>query len=66
MAATHPVVGSNMVQISAEADPDSGVSTVLVAIDNLVKGTAGAVVQCLNLALGLPETQGLPRIGLAP
>ncbi|ALN15817.1 N-acetyl-gamma-glutamyl-phosphate reductase [Acidipropionibacterium acidipropionici] len=66
MAATHPVVGSNMVQISAEADPDSGVSTVLVAIDNLVKGTAGAVVQCLNLALGLSETQGLPRIGLAP
>lgn len=66
MASTHPIVGSNMVQISAEADPDSGVSTVLVAIDNLVKGTAGAVVQCLNLALGLPETQGLPRIGLAP
>ncbi|VEI02805.1 N-acetyl-gamma-glutamyl-phosphate reductase [Acidipropionibacterium jensenii] len=66
MASTHPVIGSNMVRISAVADPASGMSTVMVAIDNLVKGTAGAVVQCLNLALGLPETQGLPRVGLAP
>lgn len=66
MASTHPVIGSNMVQISAVVDPASGVATVMVAIDNLVKGTAGAVVQCLNIALGLPETEGLPRIGLAP
>lgn len=66
MAATHPVLGSNMAQISAVADPASGTATVMVAIDNLVKGTAGAVVQCLNIALGLPETEGLPRIGLAP
>ncbi|MCI1748452.1 MAG: N-acetyl-gamma-glutamyl-phosphate reductase [Acidipropionibacterium sp.] len=66
MASTHPVIGSNMVRISAVADPASGLSTVMVAIDNLVKGTAGAVVQCLNIALGLPETEGLPRVGLAP
>ncbi len=32
---------------------------VLSAIDNLVKGAAGAAVQNLNLALGLPEGAGL-------
>ena len=36
------------------------------AIDNLTKGTAGAAVQCLNLALGLPESTGLPAWGIAP
>ena len=32
-------------------------------VDNLDKGTAGAAVQCANLALGLPETTGLPVDG---
>ena len=36
------------------------------ALDNLTKGTAGAAVQCLNLALGLPETTGLSTVGVAP
>ena len=36
------------------------------AIDNLAKGTAGAAVQCLNLALGLEESLGLSSVGLAP
>ncbi|HAM43478.1 MAG TPA: N-acetyl-gamma-glutamyl-phosphate reductase, partial [Propionibacteriaceae bacterium] len=36
------------------------------AIDNLTKGTAGGAVQSMNLALGLPETLGLPLIGVAP
>ena len=27
--------------------------------DNLGKGASGAAVQCMNLALGLPETTGL-------
>jgi N-acetyl-gamma-glutamyl-phosphate reductase len=35
-------------------------------MDNLTKGTAGAAVQCANLALGLPETTGLPTAGVAP
>ena len=39
---------------------------VVAALDNLTKGTAGAAVQCLNLALGLPETTGLPTVGVAP
>ncbi len=45
---------------------DAGRLVVIVALDNLTKGTAGAAVQCLNLALGLPETTGLPTVGVAP
>jgi N-acetyl-gamma-glutamyl-phosphate reductase len=39
---------------------------VVSAIDNLVKGTAGAAIQSANLALGLPEHAGLPVNGVAP
>ena len=35
-------------------------------IGGLTKGTAGGAVQCMNLALGLPETTGLPLVGVAP
>ncbi|MDO4412111.1 N-acetyl-gamma-glutamyl-phosphate reductase [Cutibacterium sp.] len=63
---THDVVGSALVHITAAGDLDNGLATVIVALDNLVKGTAGAVIQSLNLALGLPETQGLPMVGLNP
>jgi N-acetyl-gamma-glutamyl-phosphate reductase len=36
------------------------------AVDNLTKGTAGAAVQCANLALGLDETTGLTTVGVSP
>jgi N-acetyl-gamma-glutamyl-phosphate reductase len=47
---------------------DESVNRVIVisAIDNLVKGTAGAALQSLNLALGFEETLGLGRNGVAP
>ena len=38
----------------------------LSAIDNLVKGTAGQAIQCVNLMAGLAETTGLPSIGMTP
>jgi N-acetyl-gamma-glutamyl-phosphate reductase len=38
----------------------------VAAIDNLVKGTAGAAVQSMNIALGLPEGMGLSVNGVAP
>ncbi|MSS45265.1 N-acetyl-gamma-glutamyl-phosphate reductase [Cutibacterium sp. WCA-380-WT-3A] len=63
---THDVVGSAMTHINAVGDPENGLATVVVALDNLVKGTAGAVIQCLNVAFGLPETAGLPLVGLNP
>jgi N-acetyl-gamma-glutamyl-phosphate reductase len=47
-------------------DESAGRLVAVAAIDNLAKGTAGAAVQCLNLALGLPETTGLSTVGVAP
>lgn len=41
-----------------EAAP--GRAVVFSALDNLVKGAAGQAIQNLNLAVGLPETAGLP------
>ena len=43
-----------------------GHSWSIAAIDNLVKGTGGAAVQSMNLALGWPETEGLSIVGVAP
>ncbi|MFE5776992.1 N-acetyl-gamma-glutamyl-phosphate reductase [Brachybacterium sp. NPDC056505] len=63
---TQQVVGANTVRIGATVDRRSGQVTVISAIDNLVKGTAGAAVQSMNIALDLPETLGLPRTALAP
>lgn len=63
---TGQVQGANTVRIGAAVDRRSGQATVITALDNLVKGTAGAAIQSLNLALGLPETTGLPRTGLTP
>ncbi|MGO4203344.1 N-acetyl-gamma-glutamyl-phosphate reductase [Rhodococcus sp. TAF43] len=63
---TGAVVGSNAVQIAVTVDADAGVLVVIAAIDNLTKGTAGGAVQSMNLALGLPETDGLSTVGVAP
>lgn len=63
---TGSVVGSNAAQVAVAVDADAGVLVALCAIDNLVKGTAGAAVQSMNLALGRPETQGLSTAGVAP
>jgi N-acetyl-gamma-glutamyl-phosphate reductase len=63
---TKATVGSNAVHLQATPDVRAGRLVAVGAIDNLVKGTAGAAVQCMNLALGLDETIGLSVIGLAP
>lgn len=63
---TQSVLGSNQVHVQVTVDPAAGRLVAVAAIDNLTKGTAGAAVQCLNLALGLEETTGLPTTGLAP
>jgi N-acetyl-gamma-glutamyl-phosphate reductase len=64
--ATAATLGANTVQLQVTADADAGRLVVVAAIDNLTKGTAGGAVQCMNLALGLPETAGLPVTGVAP
>jgi N-acetyl-gamma-glutamyl-phosphate reductase len=63
---TKSVYGSNCARLSARVDERTGWLIVLCAIDNLVKGAAGQAVQCANLALGLPETSGLPTTGVFP
>ncbi len=63
---TGSVIGSNAAQIAVAVDADAGVLVAICAIDNLVKGTAGAAVQSMNLALGWPETDGLSTVGIAP
>lgn len=63
---TQSVMGSNNVQLQVTVDEAARRCVVVGAIDNLAKGTAGAAIQCLNLALGLDETLGLTTTGLAP
>jgi N-acetyl-gamma-glutamyl-phosphate reductase len=63
---TGSVLGSNSVHLQVALDERVGRVVAVAAVDNLTKGTAGAAVQCLNLALGLPETTGLPVAGVAP
>jgi len=63
---TADVLGSNSVHLQVALDERTGRVVAVAAVDNLTKGTAGAAVQCANLALGLPETTGLPTIGVAP
>ena len=50
---------TNFCDIGVKLDPATGRAVVVSAIDNLVKGAAGQAVQNMNLALGLPETEGL-------
>ena len=66
LPATGSVIGSNAAQLAVAVDTDAGVMVAVCVIDNLVKGTAGAAVQSMNLALGWPETDGLSVVGVAP
>jgi N-acetyl-gamma-glutamyl-phosphate reductase len=63
---TAAVLGANTVALQVAVDPDAGRLIVVAAVDNLTKGTGGAALQCANLALGIPETTGLPLVGVAP
>lgn len=57
---TKAVVGTNRCDVYVRLDERAGRVVAVAALDNLVKGMAGAVVQNLNLMLGLPETIALP------
>jgi N-acetyl-gamma-glutamyl-phosphate reductase len=60
------VLGANTALLSVDIDRAAGRVITVLALDNLVKGTAGAAIQSANLALGLPETAGLNVNGVAP
>lgn len=63
---TGSVIGSNAAHIAVAVDEAAETFVAIAAIDNLVKGTGGAAVQAMNLALGWPEAQGLSVVGVAP
>jgi N-acetyl-gamma-glutamyl-phosphate reductase len=63
---TKAVHGSNACHLQVTVDTRAGRLVAVGAIDNLTKGTAGAAIQCMNLALGLDETLGLSCVGVAP
>ena len=64
--ATRHVRGSNYCLIGVFASAIPGRAIVLSAIDNLVKGASGQLVQCMNLMYGFPETAGLEQEPLFP
>ena len=58
--------GSNAVHLTARYDARTGRVLALAALDNLVKGAAGQMIQCANLMLGLDEAAGLSKAGVWP
>ncbi len=64
--ATSSTLGANTCLIGLTVDEHAGRVVIVSALDNMVKGTAGAALQSLNLALGLPEQTGLTVNGVAP
>jgi N-acetyl-gamma-glutamyl-phosphate reductase len=64
--ATKWTLGSNAVQVTARHDERTGRVLAIAALDNLVKGAAGQMIQCANLMLGLDEAAGLPVCGVYP
>ena len=56
--------GTATVQVAIDRGADTVVA--MCAVDNLGKGTAGAALQSLNLALGLEETTAITTQGVAP
>ena len=63
---TADTLGANTALIGLAIDESARRLVVVSAIDNLVKGTAGAAIQSTNIALGLEETLGLALDGVAP
>ena len=58
-------LGSNAVHLTARYDARTGRVLAMAALDNLVKGAAGQMIQCANLMLGLDE-DCRPRAGVWP
>ncbi len=63
---TKYTLGNNDCMVYPTIDERTGRLIVVSAIDNLVKGAAGAAVQNMNLMLGMPETMGLEQVALYP
>ena len=63
---TKATLGSNAVHVTARYDARTATVVAIAALDNLAKGASGGAVQAANVALGLDETAGLTKVGVAP
>ncbi len=63
---THHVRGSNFCHIGVTGDRIAGRAIVVVALDNLTKGSSGQALQNANLMLGEQETSGLMGAPIFP
>ncbi|WP_029150681.1 N-acetyl-gamma-glutamyl-phosphate reductase [Microbacterium indicum] len=63
---TADVIGANTALMGLAIDRAANRVVVVTAVDNLAKGTAGAAIQSMNIALGLAETTALTVNGVAP
>ena len=57
---------SNYCDIGWQRDSRTGNLLLVCAIDNLMGGTAGMAVQCMNIMFGIEESTGLQFGGMAP
>jgi N-acetyl-gamma-glutamyl-phosphate/LysW-gamma-L-alpha-aminoadipyl-6-phosphate reductase len=60
------VFGTNFCDIGFEMDSNLNRLVVLSALDNMMKGSAGMAIQCLNILLNLDERTGLEFVGFHP
>lgn len=63
---TRHVRGSNYCHVGVVGDRRKGRSIVMIALDNLTKGSSGQALQNANLMLGLKETAGLMMAPVFP
>ena len=60
------VRGSNRAHVAYAVDARANRVVASCAIDNLVKGAAGQAIQCLNVAVGWDEAEGLRAPAMFP
>jgi N-acetyl-gamma-glutamyl-phosphate reductase len=66
LPSTKATAGSNTALVTVRHDERTGQVIAFAALDNLVKGAAGQAIQCANVMADLPETTGLPLVGMYP
>jgi len=64
--ATKHTWGSNYVYLYPYVREDTNTLVVISALDNLVKGSAGAAIQNMNLMQGFEETMGISALPVYP
>lgn len=63
---TRSTRASNMLRLAVHRPGNGNTVVVLVVQDNLVKGSSGQAVQCMNIMFGLDETTGLKHVPVMP